>query len=69
MKNFIGKNIKELVTKEEEINSCSNEYGSTDYKIFRNIFEVSKDEWVDGASYILLEVNNEGIITHQIECV
>jgi hypothetical protein len=69
MKDYIGRNIKEVATNEEETNSCMNEYGTVDYMIFRNIFEVPEYEWVEGISYITLEVNNEGIITHIIECL
>lgn len=64
---YIGKEISEIVNKEEAIEATENEYGTIDYKIFRNIFNVPSDKWVEGISNVCLEVDENGIITHQIE--
>jgi hypothetical protein len=63
---YIGKKIYEVANIEEVKNYVENEYGTLDYKIFRNIFNVPAETWIDGISNVCLEVENE-IITHQIE--
>lgn len=65
--NYVGKKIYEVANIEEVKNYVENEYGTLDYKIFRNIFNVPADRWVDGISNVCLEVDENGIITHQIE--
>lgn len=69
MTNYIGKKITEVANQEEMRNAQSNEYGTTDYTIFRNIFEVPEDEWVDGISNVCLEVDENDVITHQIDSI
>lgn len=67
--NYVGKKINEVVNSDETNQGQMNEYGTVDYKIFRNIFNVPVEEWVDGISNVCLEVDENGIITHQIENV
>jgi len=67
MKNYVGINIKKVANEKELREGTLNEYGTTDYKIFRNIFDVPADEWVEGISNICLETDENGVITHQID--
>lgn len=69
MKKYIGAKIEEVANAEELRNVSSNEYGTQDYSIFRNIFDVDSDMWVAGISKVCLEVDSEGTITHQIDCI
>lgn len=65
--NYTGKKITEVVNEEETREAVENEYGTIDYKIFRNIFNVPADLWVEGISNVCFEVDENEIITHQIE--
>lgn len=62
---LIGMSINDIATQEELKFTSSNEYGSTDVRINRNIFDIPSDEWIDGISKITLEFDNDGTITHQ----
>lgn len=66
MLNYVGRNIFEVINDEEYKSGFFNDYGTMDYIIYRNIFDVPEDEWVSGISRVTFEVRN-GIITHQIE--
>jgi len=69
MKNYIEELIGKVATNEEVNSAQGNEYGTTDYFIYRNIFEIEADMWIDGISHVTLEVDDVGKITHQIDCI
>lgn len=66
MINYVSRKIIEVVNDEELKSGFFNDYGTIDYIIYRNIFDIPEDEWVGGISRVTFEVKN-GIIIHQIE--
>ncbi len=68
MVNYIGRKIVEVLNNEELKSGFLNEYGTMDFIIYRNIFDVPEDEWIEGISRVTLEAK-DGIITHQIDNV